>query len=122
MMRVAGILTIIVGIVQIAIAVVLRNADSSALNMALAVASLINGPILGVFLVGAFLHRAREMHALIGMLVSIVLMTYILLASNKFVAGPVIAWPWYALIGSLTTLIVTFAASIVISNKDEVLE
>jgi Na+/proline symporter len=122
MMRVAGILTIIVGVVQIAIAVSLKDADSSALNMALAVASLINGPILGVFLVGAFLHRAREVHALVGMLVSIIFMTYVLLASNKIVAGPVIAWPWYALIGSLTTLIVAFFASIVIFRKDEVLE
>lgn len=121
LMRIAGILTVVVGIIQIAIAVALKDANSSALNMALAVASLINGPILGVFLVGAFLKRAKEIHALAGMVVSILLMTYVLLASNKIVPGPVIAFPWYALIGSLTTVLVAFLATLIISgNKDEV--
>ncbi|MEP7149936.1 MAG: sodium:solute symporter [Acidobacteriota bacterium] len=121
LMRIAGILTVVVGIVQIAIAVGLKDVNSSALGLALAVASLINGPILGVFLVGAFLKRAKEIHALTGMTVSILLMTYILLSSNKFVAGPVIAWPWYALIGSMTTLIVAYIASLIIpSNENEI--
>lgn len=119
LMRVAGILTVVVGIIQIAIAIGLRNANSSALNLALAVASLINGPILGVFLVGVFLKRAREVHALIGMIVSILLMTYIMLASNKIIPGPVIAWTWYALIGSLTTVIVSFVSTLVIKNRNE---
>lgn len=117
LMRVAGILTVIVGIVQIVIAISLKDAGASALNLALAVASLINGPILGVFLVGAFLKKAKEIHALIGMIVSIILMTYILLASNKIVAGPVIAWPWYAFIGSLTTVLVAFIATVLIGNN-----
>ncbi len=120
MMRKAGILTVVVGVVQIAIAVFLKDADSSALNMALAVASLINGPILGVFLVGAFIKAARQPHALIGMLVSIVVMLYVLLASNAIVPGPVIAWPWYALIGSSITVAVAFVATLIApSNTNE---
>src|SRR5690606_14686557 len=67
LMKIAGILTVVVGVIQIAIAVSLKDVGSSALGMALAVASLINGPILGVFLVGAFLKRAKEVHALTGM-------------------------------------------------------
>ncbi len=118
LMRIAGILTVVVGIVQIAIAIGLKDVNSSALGLALAVASLINGPILGVFLVGAFLKRAKEIHALVGMTVSILLMTYILLSSNKIVAGPVIAWPWYALIGSMTTLIVAYVASLIIRSTE----
>jgi Na+/proline symporter len=118
LMRVAGILTIIVGIVQIAIAVGLKDVNSSALGLALAVASLINGPILGVFLVGAFLKRAKEIHALTGMIVSILVMTYILLATNNIVAGPVIAWPWYALIGSMITLIVAFVTSMIVRRSE----
>lgn len=120
LMRIAGILTVVVGIVQISIAVALKDANSSALNLALAVASLINGPILGVFLVGTFLKRAKEIHALIGMIVSIVLMTYVLLASNKVVPGPVIAFPWYALMGSLTTVLVAFISTLIIRSNDEV--
>lgn len=120
LMRIAGILTVVVGIIQIAIAVGLKDANSSALNLALAVASLINGPILGVFLVGSFIKRAREIHALLGMGVSIVLMTYVLLASNKVVPGPVIAFPWYALMGSLTTVLIAFVSTLMFKTNDEV--
>lgn len=113
LMKIAGLLTVIVGIVQIAIAISLRNANSSALGMALSVASLINGPILGVFLVGAFLKGAREVHALVGMLASIAVMLYVLL-------GTKIAWPWYALIGSTVTVSVAFIATLIIRKKDEI--
>jgi SSS family transporter len=115
LLKLSGWLTMIVGIVQIIVAIAFIKTDESALGLALSVASLINGPILGVFLVGAFLKRAKEVHALIGMLVSIVLMTYILLATR-------IAWTWYALIGSLVTVLVAFIASIVLSkaNNEEI--
>ncbi|KXK04764.1 MAG: SSS family solute/sodium (Na+) symporter [Acidobacteria bacterium OLB17] len=105
LVRLAGWLTVIVGIVQILIAVAFMRSGESALALALSVASLINGPILGVFLVGTLIRRAREMHALVGMIASICVMVYILLATK-------IAWTWYALIGSIVTLIVAWAASI----------
>lgn len=114
LVKLAGWLTLIVGIIQIIVAIAFMRSDESALGLALSVASLINGPILGVFLVGTFLRRAGEIHALIGMAASIVLMLYILL-------GTKIAWTWYALFGSITTLAVAFAASFVIpvrSNEE----
>ncbi len=76
----------------------------SALSQALSVASLINGPILGVFLVGTFLRRVGQPPALIGMLVSIGSMLYIFLATK-------IAWTWYVFIGSLITVVVAWLAS-----------
>ena len=55
------------------------------------------------------------------MIVSIIVMTYVLLAANKIVVGPIIAWPWYALIGSMITLIVAFISSFIVpSSKDEI--
>jgi SSS family transporter len=110
-LRVSHWLTLIVGVVQIVVALVLMKTNSSALSQALSVASLINGPILGVFLVGAFLKKAKEIHALIGMGTSIVLMLYILF-------GTKIAWTWYAFIGSLTTLLVAWLASLIIRGND----
>src|SRR5687767_2713461 len=117
LVRIAGILTVVVGIVQISIAISLKDANSSALGMALSVASLINGPILGVFLVGAFLNRAKEIHALIGMITSIIVMLYVLLQTK-------IAWPWYALIGSFVTFAVAFISTLFIKtkNNEEVFE
>jgi len=92
----------------------LKDAGQSALNQALGVAGLINGPILGVFLVGTFIKKANQTAALIAMVTSISLMLYIYF-------GTKIAFPWYPVIGSLTTLTVAFIASFIFSNNpDEV--
>jgi len=111
LLRKASILTVIVGVVQVAVAIAVKDAGSSALNQALAIAGLINGPILGVFLVGTFVKKANEICALIAMLTSISLMLYIYF-------GTKIAFPWYAVIGSLTTLIVAVIVSLFISNNN----
>jgi solute:Na+ symporter, SSS family len=113
-LRVSHWLTLVVGFAQIVVALLLMRQNSSALSQALSVASLINGPILGVFLIGAFLKKVREIHALIGMGTSIVLMLYILFATK-------IAWTWYAFIGSLTTLLVAWLASLVVREKEAAL-
>lgn len=123
LLKLSGWLTVIVGIIQILVAIAFMKTGESALNLALSVASLINGPVLGVFLVGTFMKRAGEVHALAGMLASAALMFYILLAFNGILPGPKIAWPWYALIGSLTTFAVAWIASLVITNtNNEVLD
>jgi Na+/proline symporter len=81
------------------------------LSQALGVAGLINGPILGVFLVGTIIKKANQTAALIAMITSIALMLYIYF-------GTKIAFPWYPVIGSLTTLIVAFLVSLVFSEKE----
>jgi SSS family transporter len=100
-LRVSHWLTLIWGIIQIGVALIAMRQNRSALDQALSVASLINGPVLGVFLVGTFLRRASEPPALIGMLTSIVVMLYI-----RFWTP--IAWTWYVLIGSLITFVVAW--------------
>nr|MBA3335660.1 sodium/solute symporter [Acidobacteriota bacterium] len=109
-LRVSHWLTLVFGIVQITVALVVMNQNRSALDQALSIASLFNGPVLGVFLVGAFLPKVRENAALVGMAASILLILYI-----KF-ATP-IAWTWYVLIGSLTTFIVALLASFIFNNQ-----
>jgi solute:Na+ symporter, SSS family len=107
-LKVSHWLTLLWGVVQIAVALVVRHKERSALDQALSVASLINGPVLGVFLVGVFLRRVSEPPALIGMLVSCVAMLYIRFATN-------VAWTWYVFIGSIITLIVAWLASFAFS-------
>jgi SSS family solute:Na+ symporter len=102
--RVSHWLTLIWGLVQIGVALVVRHRNRSALDQALSIASLINGPVLGVFLVGTFLRRVSEPPALIGMVTSILVMLYIYF-------GTKIAWTWYVLIGSLITFTVAWATS-----------
>jgi SSS family transporter len=110
LVRIAGILTVVVGVIQILVAIAFLPSDESALGLALSVASLVNGPILGVFLVGTFLRRANEKHALVGMSVSIVSMLYVLLATK-------IAWTWYALLGSAITLGVALIATALFPDR-----
>jgi SSS family solute:Na+ symporter len=103
-LRVSHWLTLVWGIVQMAVALVAMRTSSSALDKALSIASLINGPILGVFLVGTFLRRVGEPPALVGMVTSIVVMLYV-----RFYTP--IAWTWFVLLGSATTLVVAWLAS-----------
>lgn len=103
-LRVSQWLTLLWGVVQIGVAVFAMSYQSSALDKALSVASLINGPVLGVFLVGTFLRRVSEPPALIGMVTSLVLMLYV-----RFWTP--LAWTWYVLLGSLITFVVAWAAS-----------
>jgi SSS family transporter len=102
-LRVSHWLTLTWGLIQIAVALIVMRRNRSALDQALSVASLINGPVLGVFLVGTFLRRASEPPALIGMLASMVVMLYI-----RFWTP--IAWTWYVLIGSVITFVVAWIA------------
>jgi SSS family transporter len=107
-LKVSHVLTLIWGIVQIGVAYFCRNLNRSALDLALSVASLINGPVLGVFLVGTLLRRVSQPPALIGMLVSLVSMLYISFATS-------IAWTWYVFIGSAITFMSAWLASLAFS-------
>ena len=120
-LKVSHVLTLVWGAVQIGVALVLMKQNRSALDMALSVASLINGPILGVFLVGVFLKRVGQTPALIGMVASLLTMLCVYLAGVDSSAGLAqlahqifpfkIAWPWYVLFGSSITFIVAWLAS-----------
>lgn len=104
-LKVSHVLTLVWGVVQIAVALLVRHRNRSALDQALSIASLINGPVLGVFLVGTFLRRVSEPPALIGMGASIIAMLYIFFATK-------IAWTWYVFIGTAITLVVAGLASL----------
>jgi solute:Na+ symporter, SSS family len=97
-------LTLLWGAVQIGVALLMRRQNRSALDLALSVAALINGPVLGVFLVGTFLRRVSEPPALIGMAASIAVMLTVYF-------GTKIAWTWYGVIGSAVTFLVAWAVS-----------
>jgi len=103
-LRVSHWLTLGWGVVQIGIALLFMRSARSALDNALSVASLFNGPVLGVFLVGTFLRRAGEPPALVGMVTSMLVMLYVWWKTP-------IAWTWYVLIGSAVTFLVALAVA-----------
>jgi SSS family solute:Na+ symporter len=103
-LRVSHWLTLVWGVVQVLVAIYFMRKNRAALDQALSVASLVNGPVLGVFLVGTFLRRTSEPPALVGMIASIVVMLYV-----RFMTP--LAWTWYVLLGSAITFLVAFAAT-----------
>lgn len=107
-LKVSHVLTLIWGFVQIGVALLARRQTGSALSQVLGVASLINGPVLGAFLVGTFLRRVSQAPALIGMVASICAMLYVFLFTK-------IAWTWYVLMGSAITLLVAWVSSFAFS-------
>jgi SSS family solute:Na+ symporter len=109
-LNVSRVVTIVAGLVQIAVGVTMIHTRRSALDAALSVASLVNGPILGAFLLSAT-KRGGPASAFIGMSCGIAMVLYVWL-------GTPIAWPWYTVIGSLTTLI-TGAIAYAISHGSE---
>jgi SSS family solute:Na+ symporter len=102
-MRLSRIVIVLAGVAQIAVGVALQRTTKSALGTALAVASLINGPILGVFFLGAT-RRAGTRAALVGMSAGLVAVGLVAFATK-------VAWPWYAVVGSATTFGVGMAVS-----------
>jgi Na+/proline symporter len=90
-------LTLAAGIAQVAVALAIRGNERSALDTALSAASLLNGPVLGVFLLGVLTRTAGAPAALLGMSVGLAAVLAVWMATS-------LAWPWYAAVGSLTTL------------------
>lgn len=97
-MRWSRIMIVVAGIAQIAVGIALQSSARSALGTALAVASLINGPILGVFFLGAT-RRAGTPAALAGMVAGLLVVGLVAFTTS-------VAWPWYAVTGSVTTFAV----------------
>ncbi|MGZ5445065.1 MAG: sodium:solute symporter family transporter [Thermoanaerobaculia bacterium] len=103
-MRLSRAIIVIAGIAQIAVGIALQHTTRSALGTALAVASLINGPILGVFFLGAT-KRAGTASALVGMGTGLLAVGVVAFATK-------VAWPWYAVVGSLVTFGVGMLAAL----------
>ena len=80
----------------------------------LAVAGLVNGPVLGLFLVGAMSKRVPQAAAIAGMLTSVVVMTCVWWFLSKQVA-----WPWYPLIGSTVVIAVALGLTPLLPRRVE---
>ena len=75
------------------------------------IASILYGALLGVFLLGLLTRRTSEVGAMAGMLVSLLTMFYV----KRYTT---IAWTWYVLIGSATTISVGYLSSFAFVRKN----
>jgi hypothetical protein len=81
---------------------------TAAVEVALGVASLVYGGLLGAFALALFVPSARSRDVVIGIATGIGAVTGLWLFARAYVA-----WPWYVLIGTLITFGVGSAASLI---------
>ncbi len=97
-------LTVLFGVLQIAIGIGASYLSTSVVKDALAIAGFAAGILLGIFALGILTKRANQPGALVGMIAGISI-----LCGIKF--GTSVAWPWYAVVGAITTFTVGYLAS-----------
>lgn len=102
-LRLSRIVTVIWGVVLIIIAIAARNSES-VLEAGLSIASVPLGALLGIFTLGVLSRVANTKGAITGMAAGFTVILYVSL-------GTQIAWTWYVVIGTLTTIIVGWSIS-----------
>lgn len=95
--------TAIWGVVLIAVAVLARG-WGSVFVAGLTIASIVQGPMLGAFLLGVLTRRTTETGVIVGIGVSLAAMIAVALFSP-------LAWTWYPLAGTIVCVLVGSAAS-----------
>jgi len=96
-------------------AIAFRRQDTPVVQLALTIASLTYGGLLGTYLLG-FWPRARERDVIIAIVVSVLVMAPIVLGAvipNLPIRWlPELAWPWYVPLGTGVTVAVGGASSL----------
>jgi len=92
------------GAVLVAIALVAQHLHRSVLELALTVASVPYGSMLGIFLLGVLTKRANGRGALAGALIALATMVVVVTCTS-------LAWTWYVALGTVVTFAVGWAVS-----------
>ena len=92
------------GAVLVVIALVAQHLHRSVLELALTIASVPYGSMLGIFLLGVLTKRANSRGALTGALVALATMGVVVGCTS-------LAWTWYVALGTVVTFAVGWAAS-----------
>jgi Na+/proline symporter len=108
LLRVSRAMTVVWGVLLAVVAFGARHLEDNVVNNALAIAGLVSGILLGLFLLGILTRRVGQKAAMVGVLAGAVAVTV-----AKFTS---LAFPWFALVGASTVFSVGLAASFVVPN------
>jgi SSS family transporter len=92
------------GVVLVAIALAAQHLHRSVLELALTIASVPYGSMLGIFLLGVLTKRANSRGALTGALAALATMGVVVGCTS-------LAWTWYVALGTVVTFAVGWAVS-----------
>ncbi len=117
-------LTVAFGVLQIGIGIWAISLERTVVNNALTIASFSAGLLLGIFSLGVLTKRANQRSAIGGALVGLIVLVIVqfVLKTSDQKPKPLVAWPWIALIGSVTTFSVGMLISYVTPPKQAVVE
>ncbi len=110
LLRVGRVLTLIWAAVLVGGAMLFPDRQTPVVELALKVASLTYGALLGTYLLGGFWPRARERDIIVAMVVAVAVMTPVVLGW-PFPLLPGLAWPWDVPLGTALTVAVGMASS-----------
>ena len=102
-MRISRGLTLVWGVVILLIALGVQHMRLSVLELALTIASVPYGSMLGIFLLGVLTRKVAGRAALIGALAGLGVLLLVIAFTS-------IAWTWYVAIGACTTFAIGLAA------------
>ncbi len=110
-MRISRGMTIEWGVVLVLVAVMAQHFHESVLELALTIASVAYGAMLGIFLLGVLTKRVSSGHAIFGALLGLGTLLYVM----KYTA---IAWTWYVAIGTTVTFVIAWGASWILDGRE----
>src|SRR2546426_11833614 len=112
LLRVGRWLTLVWTAVLVAGAMAFRNQNTPVVQLALSIASITYGGLLGTYLLGGLWPRARQRDVIVAIIVSVLTMTPIVLGVPWRLL-PGLAWPWYVPLGTGVTVAVGMLSSLV---------
>jgi Na+/proline symporter len=117
LLRVGRWLTLIWTAVLVGGALAFRDQNTPVVQLALSIASLTYGSLLGTYLLGGLWPRARQVDVIIALMASIAVMSPVVLGAviPRFPLHwfPGLAWPWYVPLGTAVTVAVGMLSSAV---------
>ncbi|HUT88495.1 MAG TPA: sodium:solute symporter [Thermoguttaceae bacterium] len=112
LLRVSRLLTVVFGLIQIGVGIAGPLLKTTVVESVMAIAGFTTGVVLGVFFLGVLTKRASQRGALLGLVGGLAIMTEIVIVIPFITGEAMMAWPWYAIVGSTITFAIGLAACV----------
>jgi len=112
LLRVSRLFTVAFGLIQIGVGIAGPLLKTTVVESVMAIAGFTTGVVLGVFFLGVLTKRASQRGVLLGLVGGLAIMTEIVVVIPLLTDETMMAWPWYAIVGSAITFAIGLAACV----------